>query len=251
MTGGPRWTGLSALGFLMVVAGAGLMLLASVAWGLDVGEDLPFFVAPIVLGVIGAIVVRGPERWRQILAIVLALLVVLALFWTIFGLATPASFFDVVPGVLVLPGALLAIGGAIAAMVRHDAEPSCGERRALVGIPAAALGLALLSGVVTLTSRETVDESEADVVVQLSDFEFDEDLYRLEGGSTVLVRNDDPFFHTFTIDDLGIDEELNPGSEKLVTIPDEAGAYVLYCVPHTGDTEQPADDDMASRVEVS
>ena len=91
---------------------------------------------------------------------------------------------------------------------------------------------------------------DADLTVSLTDFEFDEDGYELEGGATVLVQNDDPFVHTFTVDELGIDVELGPSSEKLVEIPEESGAYVLYCDPHTEDKDDPSEDDMASELTV-
>ena len=251
-----RWTRLASLGFLMVAAGALLMLVATTLWGLDISEDLVFFVAPIVLGVLAAWLVRRRHVAAKIGAAVLGFLMLGVLWWTVLGIATPASFFDFVPGLLVLPGALLGMVGSIAAIFAqrrgHVTErPAGGERRALTIIPVALLALGALSAVLTLTGRETVDESAADSVIRLSDFEFEEDLYQLQAGSTVLVRNDDPFFHTFTIDALGIDEAMNPGSETLVTIPEEAGSFVLYCEPHTSDKEEPADDDMATRVEVS
>jgi hypothetical protein len=66
----------------------------------------------------------------------------------------------------------------------------------------------------------------------------------------VLVQNDDPFTHTFTIDELGIDIELGPYSEELVELPGDSGTYVLYCEPHTSDTEEPSDDDMAAELTI-
>jgi uncharacterized membrane protein len=58
----------------------------------------------------------------------------MGLFWTAFGLAFPNSFFDFVPGLLVIPGALIALTGCIAALVarkrgKATQAPANGERK--------------------------------------------------------------------------------------------------------------------------
>jgi plastocyanin len=176
-------------------------------------------------------------------------------FWTVFGLALPASFFDFVPGTLVLPGVLIAIGGTVASIraAKADRPSTGGERRAVTVILAVLALLAVGSAILTVTGRDTVPEAladDADLTVSLEDFEFDEAGYDVAGGATVLVKNDDPFVHTFTVDDLGIDVDLGPYSEKLVEIPSESGTYVLYCEPHTSDKDDPSEDDMASELTV-
>jgi plastocyanin len=112
--------------------------------------------------------------------------------------------------------------------------------------------LAVISAVLTFTGSSTVDEGQADETVTLSDFEFNEDSYSLAPGSTVLVRNDDPFAHTFTVEELDIDEALTPGQEILVEVPEDAEPteYVLFCRPHTSDPKDPQEDDMAADLRV-
>jgi plastocyanin len=110
--------------------------------------------------------------------------------------------------------------------------------------------LTVLSAALTFAGRSSVDAGEGDLAVSLSDFAFDEESYEVDGGTTVVVRNDDPFLHTFTIDDLGVDEAISPGAEVLVEIPSEAGDYVLYCKPHTSEPEEPSEDDMAAEFSV-
>ena len=40
-------------------------------------------------------------------------------------------------------------------------------------------------------------------------------------------------FHTFTVDELGIDVDLEPGTKKTHTITfDKAGSFKLICIPH-------------------
>lgn len=84
----------------------------------------------------------------------------------------------------------------------------------------------------------------------LAAFEFDRATYDVAGGATILVKNSDPFVHTFTVDALDIDVDLGPGSETLVTIPAEPGTYVLFCQPHSSDKDDPGEDDMAAVLEV-
>lgn len=253
-TDAPRGTTLATVGFLMAAAGPILLIAASLAFGLD-AEDTAFFVIPALLGIAGAGLVRRRSTAAKVIAIVLAVLIAATVFWTVFGLTLPASFFDFVPGVLVLPGVLLAVAATVVAIRSGGQErrEGPGARRTATAIVGVVGALALGSAVLTLTGRDTVPEAaaaEADLTVDLTEFAFDEDVYEVGGGSTVLVKNSDPFVHTFTVDELGVDVDLGPGSEKLVTIPDEAGSYILFCEPHTSDPDDPSDDDMAAELTV-
>ena len=250
----PRGTTLATLGFLMMAAGPIILLVASLAFGLD-DAPIPLVVVAALLAVIGAFLVRRRSAVAKAIAIVLALLVFLPMFWTAFGLALPSSVFDFVPGLLMVPGLLLAIGGTITGIVSSKSGRATGpgESRAALAIVAVVGMLAIVSIGLTLAGRETVDDeaaAAADLSVDLKDFEFDQDAYDLTAGGTVVVKNSDPVFHTFTIDALDIDVDLGPGSEKLVTIPDEPGTYVVYCNPHTEDKDDPGKDDMAAEITI-
>lgn len=251
-----RWTRLAALGLLMAALGPLMMLVAGFAWGLEIGDELPFFAITAGVALFGAFLVWRFGGWVKLLGALAGLATGMGLFWTAFGLATPGSFFDFVPGVLVVPGVLLAIVSSIAAFVAHrrnhlSATAVAGERGWIRAVLAVVAALAVVSGILTATSRKTVaDATAAALTVRQSDFEFDQPEYRVTGGSQVLVRNDDPFLHTFTVDALGIDRALTPGSEILVTIPARTGTYILYCRPHTGDPDSPSGDDMAATIRV-
>ena len=253
--GKARWTRLAALGLVLASLGPILFLVAEVFWGLDLSEDVAFFGITGALGLIAAFLVARFGTWAKVVGIVVALLLGLALFWTAFGLTSPTSFFDFVPGLLVIPGVLIAIVSCIAAMVagrrgHRTAAAAGGERRALRIVMGVVVILAVLSGIATAATRSTADESDADATVVLKDFEFDSEDYQLEAGSSLFVRNDDPFLHTFTVDDLDIDEALTVGSEKLIEIPSEPGTYVVYCRPHTSDPDDPSEDDMAATLTI-
>jgi plastocyanin len=253
--GKARWTRLAALGLVLAALGPLLMLIASVVWGLDVSEDIAFFGISAAVPLIGAFLVVRFGTWAKVVGIIAALLVGAALFWTAFGLFSPTSFFDFVPGVLVVPGILIAIVSCIGAIVAGrrghlSTTATGGERTAMRIVLTVIVTLAVLSGIATAATRSTVDESDADATVVLKDFEFDKSEYRLQAGSRVFVRNDDPFLHTFTVDELDIDEAMSPGSEELIEIPSEPGEYVVYCQPHTSDPDDPSEDDMTATLTV-
>ena len=252
-TGPARWTRLAGLGLLMAGLAPMLMFLAGLIWGLDFEGDAAFLLITSAIGLVGSFLVLrfGHTLWAKIVGIVASVAVAMALFWTAFGLAYPGSFFDFIPGLLLLPGAIMGLVGSIAALVasrrgRAAEAPAAGERKTVRTVMAIVGVLAVVSAVLTFVGRSSVDESEADETVTLSDFEFDSESYDFAAGTTILVRNDDPFTHTFTVEDLDIDETLTPGKEVLVEVPDESGDYILFCRPHTSDPDDPSDDDMAA-----
>lgn len=255
-TGKARWTWLASLGLLMAAIAPLFMLAVATMWGLDVGEEIGFFGTAGVVGLVGAFLVLRFGTWSKFVGILVALLMFMFLFWTAFGLFSPTSFFDFVPGTLVLPGVLIAIVSSISAIVagrrgHTTATATGGEQRAIRIVLTVLIALAVLSGVLTFSSRTSVAEGDADAVVTFSDFEFDADEYIFEAGTTVLVRNEDPFMHTFTIEELDIDEALVASDEVLIDIPDEPGTYTVFCRPHTTDPEEPVDeDDMAASLTI-
>jgi plastocyanin len=250
-----RWSRLAALGLFLAGLGPLMMYFAGLIFGLEDSEDAFFFVIVGVIAWVGAFLMWRFGTWAKFIGILCALAVAGAVWWTIFGLQSPMSFFDFMPAVLVVPGALIAIIAAISAIVAkrrgHGSEVAVGgERTAIRVVLGIVIVLAVISGGLTLAGASDVDESAADVEVVLGDFEFDKEQYTFEPGTTVLVRNDDPFLHTFTVDELDIDVALSPASEELVEIPAEPGSYVLYCRPHTFDPDDPSEDDMAAELEV-
>jgi plastocyanin len=254
----PRWTDLATLGFVLSGLGPVLLLVAVLAWGLETEGETAFFGIIIAFAALGALLSRVRHRSAKIASIVVAALMFLSLWWTIFGLfAGPASFFDFMSGVLVMPGALMAMIASISSFVAArrgnvGTHAVRGERRAVRTAIVVVATAAVLSGILTVTSRSSVeDASAAAATVTMKDFEFDPKEVSVAGGSAVLVKNDDPFLHTFTIDQLGVDETLTLGSAKLVTVPAKPGVYILYCKPHTEDPEKPGTNDMAGTLRVT
>jgi uncharacterized cupredoxin-like copper-binding protein len=104
--------------------------------------------------------------------------------------------------------------------------------------------LAMIVGVTTLGSLGVFAESGAvtqptvkvkAIVVELNDDYFNpKDITILNGQSTPLIlKNVGKKEHTFTVKNLGIDAEVQPGKEKTITVKSQKpGTYELICRYH-------------------
>lgn len=250
------YTEVAVVGLLLAAAAPAVALTAALLAGMAVGEEGLFFGVMIAAPLLGAALVWRFGLWAKVLGAVLSIAVAFMLFWMAFGLAYPASFADFVPGALLPLGAVLGLGGSIAAIVQHrrghlGTSATRGERRVLLG----ALGIAGLvvvaSAVASMLGGTTAGATEGAIPVTMSDFTFAEETYEVAAGepTTMLVQNSDAFVHTFTIPALGIDETVLPGDEVAVTLDAPAGTYTLYCTPHSNTAEEdPAEAGMAATV---
>ncbi|HVL81672.1 MAG TPA: hypothetical protein VM840_08780 [Actinomycetota bacterium] len=248
-----RWTRLASLGLLVQGLAPVLMLTTATLWGMDMGEETGFFAAVAAIVLTCAFLVYRFGTWSKVVGIVGALVGAGTMFWTAFGLTHFPSFFDVLPGLMVIPGALIAIVSCVAAIVAgrrgHRSAEAVGGEAVAIRVFVAALALAaLVTGTLTFAGRSSV--ADADTVIAAKDFAF-EGPVRVEGGSKIVVRNDDPYFHTATVEAFGVDEGLTAGRSVEIRVPDRPGTYVLYCKPHTSDAKNPGEDDMATRLIVS
>lgn len=100
----------------------------------------------------------------------------------------------------------------------------------LVVIIPSSLGVFAESVVVT-QPVETVKTIE----IELNDDYFSPKDITIPNGktTTVLLKNKGKKEHTFTVKDLGIDTEVQPGTEKTITVkPKKSGTYELICRYH-------------------
>ncbi|MBU3570142.1 cupredoxin domain-containing protein [Priestia aryabhattai] len=83
--------------------------------------------------------------------------------------------------------------------------------------------------------------AESDVVrqkvmeVQLNDDYFNPETITIPSGKTItlILKNEGQKEHTFTVEKLGIDAEVQPGKEKTITLkPQNPGTYELICRYH-------------------
>lgn len=93
------------------------------------------------------------------------------------------------------------------------------------------LGCFAESGVVN-QPRENVNTME----VELNDDYFNPKVITIPNGTTTttfILRNKGTKEHTFTVEKLGIDTEVQPGKEKNISVnPGKSGTYELICRYH-------------------
>ncbi|QCJ44612.1 cupredoxin domain-containing protein [Bacillus sp. S3] len=92
------------------------------------------------------------------------------------------------------------------------------------------LGVFAESGEVTQPT-ETVKAIE----VKMNDDYFNPKVITILNGKTtpLILKNEGKREHTFTVEKLGIDVEVQPGKEKTITVsPKEPGTYQLICRYH-------------------
>lgn len=248
-----RWSVLASTGLFCVTAACALLLAATQLFGLQSSAEYGIFTVIGLGTLVAGICVRRFGAWAKALAILAGIASIMTLFWTAFSIGAFQSFFDFMPAILVVPGALLAIGCSIAALVAgrrgHRTEAPTGRERstvrAIVGVVAVA---AVLSGVLTVLGRSNASSTGTSATFTMKNFKFDHRTYTVPSGSKVFVRNDDPFQHTFTVDALSIDQKTTAGDKFVIDIPNNPGTYVLYCKLHTSNKEHPSKDDMAAKL---
>ncbi len=255
MEGKARWTRLATLGFVMQALAPILMLGAGLAFGYKLDQEELFFVVPAVVSLVGAFIVSKFGAWAKLVGIVAALFPMGMLFWTAFGLAAPGSFFEFLPGLLMIPGGIIAIVSCIAAFRNErkgirTAPADSKERRALQIVIGVLLIAAVISGTLTFMGRETTEETGAATIAG-KEFRFAPKEVEVSQGDTIIVTSNDPFGHTFTIDELDIDETLTPGDKIGILIPKRAGTCVFYCKPHSDPKNPDPKEDMAGTLTVS
>ncbi len=230
------FTRTEVLGLTLLAVTPLFVFTTAVIAGLPLDEGA-FLAIPITAAAVGAGLAWRFGTWAKAVGLLLGLGAGTMVFWLMFGLAEPSSFIDFTAGVAWVVGVLLTLFGGVAALVKHKdlrVEATRAEHivdRTALGVVALAL---LVSLGLWLTARESVsaDLAAGATEVAAANFQFPEAV-TVANGDSVLVRNADPFFHTFTIDELGINVDLVPGTEVLVPISGPAGSYAYYCVPHS------------------
>jgi plastocyanin len=170
---------------------------------------------------------------------VLGLLVLAALFVNIefwmFPAANGNAMYRVGLAELVAPASLVAFSlagfiGAVAGLV-HLRDPAAGRGAAApTGIIAVVFVFASLGLVWGMTDAESQVVPEGALEVQTTNVAYVPDTLRAAGGEvTVAVRNRDLFWHTFTIDALGVDVTAPVGRLRTVTFEARPGTYSYYC----------------------
>jgi plastocyanin len=157
---------------------------------------------------------------------------------TSFALVRPERFFDFAPGILLIVALSLAVVASIAALAGRGNEieraPSSRSRAALRAVCAVAAVAIFASAALDLAQGPVVvSTGEATEVVTARDLFLPTEFKMNEGQRVSFrVRNQDSYAHTFSIDELKIDEYIGPLADKTVsfTARTEGGDPLrLYC----------------------
>jgi plastocyanin len=166
--------------------------------------------------------------------LVLAVLFVDIEFW-MFPAANGNATYRVGLVDLLIPASLVAFSlagfvGAVAAMLRLR-DPAAGRGAAgPTGILAVVFIFSSLGLVWAMTTAEVQVAPEGALQVETANIAFiPERLQARSGQVAVAVRNRDLFWHTFTIDALGVDIRAPVGRLRAATFEAAPGAYTYYC----------------------
>jgi plastocyanin len=101
------------------------------------------------------------------------------------------------------------------------------------GIVGLVVVLSIISAVLTVTGTGGVSAAEKEgaqtLTAKKTKFDKDSLTASASGTTKIVLDNNDPFLHTFTVYDLDIDVKMNPGAEKLIEIKSpNAGSYEFH-----------------------
>ena len=242
----PIYTRATILGLVLIALATLMVLIVQPIEGntKSLAFSVPIFLIPLAI----ATLVWKYGSWLLIVAAVAGVLgLVNAVPFLDYGIANPHSFFDFIPNVLNIVGALIALGAGVTAYIRDRRGDSRAvatgtEMVVTLGIAVALVVLVVFSIIATASQRATVsaqDKQQA-IAIDMEDFEFKSGNITLPAGTAfhAVIRNRDILLHTFTINDLDIDYQVGPDSEILVSLrPPEPGIYEFTC-------EIPGHEDM-------
>lgn len=238
---------------------SGLLLFAlgmvlSIVLGLVQGstDNLVFLAVFLVASLIFAGVSWRYEAWTPALAAGFCLIgLALQSPLLLHAIRHPSSAYDFVPGLIALTGLSVGLAGGTIAFWQHrwgtghrwgtahrrgsiQGKATSTERKLFVGAAMLLAGLVLVSGTLAMARRTTVSvEARAEAIeVQLRKIRFEPDQLEIRSGEkvTLFVKNSDFTLHTFTVESLGIDEEILPRNEIVIEIPAAShGSYKIIC----------------------
>jgi plastocyanin len=166
--------------------------------------------------------------------VVLAALFVNVEFW-MFPAANGNATYRVGLVDLLIPASLVAFSlagfiGAVGGLL-HLRDPAAGRVAAgPTGLLAVVFVFSSLGLVWAMTDAEREVVPEGALVVETTNVAFVPDTLQASGGQvTVAVRNRDLFWHTFTIDALGVDVRAPVGRLRSAAFEARPGTYSYYC----------------------
>jgi plastocyanin len=226
-----RWTALMVAGALSTLAAIAVLEL------LVIKEIVPPLVGIAVLLVVGLFLMSRGARAGVIVVGVVGL-VYLGLSAPFIGEAFsfPASTLDFVLNLVTILSSLAMVVGAVAAVrARSNDARSPSAYKLGVAMLILLIGGAAVSIVARLTREDPLGQPQ-DITVTAEDTEFTPKELSLTGDLgasprlSFFIQNEDLTAHTFTIDELDVDEPIPGGGSARVQLEGvQAGTYEYYC----------------------
>jgi plastocyanin len=213
---------------LRLVAIAGLIVLVVTAIVLD--DLLAAVLAAVVL--LGLALLRFRSGWFGVA--LLGLVFTDIVIWTLSGAVS-----NILQGerfvAIIIPSALstLSLAGVIAAgaVVIRRRDPSAGEKWAsIIGFGAATLFVLFIAASFFVRREGQQVVQPTDISLEAENMAFSrKELVANTGEITIYLDNHDLWWHTFTIDELGINLQVPMGANQQVTFDAPPGTYRFYC----------------------
>jgi len=202
---------------------------------------IPPLIVFLVLFIAGLIWLGRDERKGTIMLGVLALLFfAINVPFIVDALAHPESWTEFIPNVIGLLSAIAALAATTALLRNRGTEKAAAT---LVRVLAVVGIVAVVFSVIRTVGLESDTAQEGDVTLTAEDVEWNPEQLEVDGGGAVFVENKDLFRHTFTVEDLEINEDLGPGQDLRVELAADPGEYEFKC-------EVPGHEDMKGTLTV-
>jgi plastocyanin len=194
----------------------------------------PFLVAMLAPFVIGLVTML---RWPRVGAIWLGVTSLAVLLFSapflVEALTHPEAMADFLPLVVFTLSTLAGTVAAIPSFRAPRPDAPAAPARAIAVVTAALILGAVVLSVVAFVGIESVPARTGDLRVVTKEVAFRPTEITAEGSTISLhVTNRDGTRHTFTVDELGVDLNVPPGSGQRITFEAEPGTYRFYCRPH-------------------
>jgi plastocyanin len=197
-----------------------------------IGELIPPLIVTGVLLVAGAFLARRGGKAGVIVCGIGALFYLISLApFVVETFAFPASTTDFVINLISLAGALVILVAAVAILRAKGPEAPSPAAKTFATVM---LTLVVVGSIVSIVARLTREDplgQAGDVDVRAVDTEFVPAKLEIEGPRVaIFIENKDLTAHTFTIDELGVDEAIPGGGSARVEVSGvDPGVYDYYC----------------------
>ena len=218
-----------------IAAGVFVIFVLSIILAGEIDPGSLFFVGPIVI--IPLLAGFALRRWTgktNLIAVVIGLLLIV-FNSELKGVSNPTSTIEFVFESIGLFGGVIVIVAASLAFKNRNSEelqkPPAGMIYgfgALIVLPSIVAVIGAIGWIAGSSEISDTDRTQA-AAVAMKGFDFEPKSVTATSAS-IVVSNNDQFRHNFTVEELGIDVEINPGREALVDISGKAaGTYDITC----------------------